>query len=91
MNSRVTPVLTGLNFLTFVECDAMDDYGYLQHGQGTAGPFRTERVRVKPDSWPHTGQWLAWFEGKWRRVHVQVNRTYIVHQGERITIQIEGV
>lgn len=69
----------------------MADIGYLQHGQGTAGPFRTERVNVKPDAWPHIGMWLARFEGKWRRVHVQVKRTYIVYQGEKITIQIEGV
>jgi hypothetical protein len=67
-----------------------DDYGYLQQGQGV-GPFRTERVRIKPRGWPHTGEWLARFEGKWRVVHVQVNRTYIVFQGERITIQIDGV
>lgn len=64
------------------------DHGYLQHGQGTDGPFRTERVTVKhqaPDIWH------ARFEGKWRKVHVQVNRTFIVYRGERITIQIEGV
>ncbi len=67
------------------------DYGYLQHGQSTQGPFRTERVPVKPDGWPHTGLWLARFDGKWRRVHVQVNRTYIIYRGEKITIQIQGV
>lgn len=64
------------------------DHGYLQHGQGTDGPFRTERVTVKhqaPDIW------YAYFEGAWRKVHVQVRRTYIVYRGERITIQIEGV
>jgi hypothetical protein len=63
------------------------DYGYLQHGQ-QPGPFRTEKVRVKHE---YADRWLAWFEGKWRRVHIQVHRTYIVFQGEKITIQIDGV
>ncbi|GAB6648394.1 hypothetical protein bcgnr5407_58580 [Bacillus cereus] len=64
------------------------DYGYLQHGAGTAGPFRTESVPVRCE---FGDRWSARFEGKWRRVHIQLNRTFIVYQGERITIQIEGV
>lgn len=68
----------------------MSTRGYLQHGSGK-GPFRTESVAVKPDEWPHVGMWLALFEGRWRRVHVQVGRTYIVYRGEKITIQIDGV
>lgn len=64
------------------------DVGYLQHGKGTAGPFRTERVTVKNE---YADRWLAHFEGKWRRVHIQVRHTFIVYRGERITIQIEGV
>lgn len=64
------------------------DHGYLQHGHGTQGPFRTERVRIKNEG---ADRWLAFFEGKWRRVHIQVNRTFIVFRGERVTIQIEGV
>ncbi len=68
----------------------MSDYGYLQHGIGV-GPFRTERVTVRERGWPHTGQWEARFEGKWRAVRVQVKRTFIVYQGEKITIQIDGV
>ena len=64
------------------------DYGFLQHGQGTQGPFRTERVTIKHE---HSDRWLAWFEGQWRRVLIQVRRTYIVYRGERITIQIDGV
>lgn len=67
------------------------DIGYLQHGQGSKGPFRTESVYIKQDVWPNADKWLAFYEGKWRRVHVQVNRLYIVYVGERITIQIEGV
>lgn len=64
------------------------DFGYLQHGAGTQGPFRTERVLVKNE---YADKWLAFFEGKWRRVHIQLRRTFIIFQGERITIQIEGV
>ncbi len=62
--------------------------GYLQHGQGTEGPFRTEQVSIRHE---HSDHYLARYEGKWRHVHIQVNRTYIVYMGERITIQIEGV
>ena len=62
--------------------------GYLQHGEGTKGPFRTEGVSVKNE---YADRWLARFEGRWRRVHIQVNRLYIVYRGERITIIIEGV
>lgn len=69
---------------------AEPDYGYLQHGKAP-GPFRTERVAVKPAGYPRAGQWMASFEGRWRLVHVQVNRTFIVYMGERITIQIDGV
>ena len=64
------------------------DYGYLQHGAGTQGPFKTGRVSVKHE---YADRWLARYEGKWRRVHIQNKRTYIVFQGEKITIQIEGV
>ena len=66
------------------------DTGYLQHGQ-VQGPFLTEAVSVKQDVWPNADKWLAFYEGKWRRVHVQVNRLYIVCQGNAITIQIEGL
>lgn len=64
------------------------DTGYLQHGKGTQGPFRTEAVRIKHE---YADRWLAWFEGKWRRVHIQVQRTFIVFRGEPIVIQIDGV
>jgi hypothetical protein len=67
------------------------DYGYLQHGKGTNGPFRTEQVAITERGRPYTGQWLARFEGRWRVVYVQVNRLYIVYRGQKIDIQIEGV
>lgn len=66
------------------------DIGYLQHGHNH-GPFMTQAVSVKQDVWPNADKWLALYESKWRRVHVQVNRLYIVYNGEKITIQIEGV
>ena len=64
--------------------------GYLQHGEAP-GPMMTEPVRIKQDVWPNADKWLAFYEGKWRRVVVQVNRTFIRFDGEKITIQIEGV
>ena len=63
------------------------EIGYLQHGT-SPGPFRTEQVRVKH---AYADRWFAYFEGTWRCVHIQARRTFIVHRGERITIQIEGV
>lgn len=64
------------------------DKGYLQHKASPQGPFRTEAVPVKNE---YGDRWLAMFEGRWRRVHIQVKRTYIVYQGQKITIQIDGV
>lgn len=66
---------------------ATTETGYLQHGTGN-GPFRTESVTVKHE---YADKWLARYEGKWRRVHIQGGRTYIVYMGEKITIQIDGV
>ena len=66
----------------------MSDIGYLQHGEGTNGPFRTESVRIKNVC---LDRWLVWFEGRWRSVHIQVRRTFIVYQGQKITIRIDGV
>lgn len=65
----------------------MSDFGYLQHGTAP-GPVRTERVKVRHE---YADRWSVWFEGRWRRVHIQLNRTWIVFQGQRITVQIEGV
>ena len=62
--------------------------GYLQHGAGTAGPFRTESIPIRNE---YADRWLARFEGKWRRVHILVGRTFIVYRGERISILIWGV
>lgn len=66
----------------------MNDIGYLHHSCGPQGPFRTEAVKIKHE---YADRWLARFEGRWRRVHIQLKRTYIVYQGSKITIQIEGV
>jgi hypothetical protein len=64
------------------------DYGFLQHGQGTNGPFRTEQVQVRSIG---AGEWQASFEGRWRKVHILVRGLYIIFHGERIAIQIDGV
>lgn len=65
----------------------LQDIGYLQFGSAP-GPFYTVSVHLK-----HKGadNWFALFESRWRKVHIQVRRTYIVYLGERITINIEGV
>lgn len=65
-----------------------NEIGYLQHGQGTKGPFRTESVKIRH---LYGDRWEAYFEGKWRMVHIQVNRTYIKYREEKITIQIDGL
>ena len=36
-------------------------------------------------------EWIALYEGRWRKVHIQVKRTYIVYMGKKITIEIDGV
>ena len=66
----------------------MNDCGYLQHAVRPGGPFRTEAVTIKHE---YADRWLAHFEGRWRRVHVQVKRLFIIYRGERIAIQIEGL
>jgi hypothetical protein len=65
----------------------MDNIGYLHFGS-SPGPMRTQSVPVK-----HNGlaQYQALYEGRWRKVYIQVRRTFIAYMGERITIQIEGV
>ena len=65
----------------------MENIGHLQHGQAPE-PFRTERVRIRHS---HADVWHAWYEGRYRLVHIQVKRTFIVYRGQRITIKIEGV
>lgn len=65
-----------------------NDRGYLQHGYGTAGPFRTESVPIR-NEWGD--RWQAQFEGRWRRVHIQVKRLFIICRGQKITIEIDGV
>lgn len=61
--------------------------GYLQHGN-KATCMKTESVKVKH---LYGDNYQAYYEGRWRVVHIQVNRLFIVYRGEKITIQIEGV
>jgi len=56
--------------------------GYLQHGQGI-GPFRTEAVKVRHE---FADNYSAFFEGRWRKVHDTMQRSFIAHNGEKITI-----
>lgn len=65
----------------------LPDYGYLQFSDPD-GMTRHKLILVKNE---YADRWLAWFEGKWRRVHIQVHRLFIVCNTNRITIRIEGV
>lgn len=66
--------------------------GFLQHvavrSDGARDSFRTERVTVKHE---YLDRYLAYFEGRWRRVHLGMKRNHIIYQGERITIDIDGI
>jgi hypothetical protein len=68
------------------------EIGYLQHvsirANGDKDSFRTESVNVKHE---YADNYLAFFEGKWRRVHANSKGMYIIFQGAKITIQIEGI
>lgn len=65
-----------------------NDRGYLQHGHGTAGPFRTDSVSIRCE---YGDRWQALFEGRWRKVHIRVSGLFILYRGQRIVIQIEGI
>lgn len=39
----------------------------------------------------HSDRWLAFFEGKWRRVNILVSKTYINYRGYKLTIKIDGL
>jgi len=56
---------------------------YLQHS-----PFRAESVFAKNE---YGDRWLALYEGRWRRVHIQVKRTFIVYRGTQIEIDMKGL
>lgn len=90
MSARGKPIAAhGALSATITRSKGLDvEIGYLQHGRGTVGPFRTEAIRVKHE---YADRWLAHFDGRWRRVHIQVNRMFIVYRGGRITVKIEGV
>jgi hypothetical protein len=60
------------------------DLGYLLMDDGK----EPEVVKVKHH---YLDNWSAWYDGKWRKVYIQVNRTYIVYNKNKITIHIEGV
>lgn len=62
------------------------DYGYLQHGDGF-GPFSTEKVSIRH---LYADNYEVWFQGHWRKLHIQVKRLYIVYMGARITVLFDG-
>lgn len=63
---------------------------FLQHG--CAGePMRTESTHIKERGWPHVGGYLVYYWNRWRVLHVQLNRLYIVCEGKRITVIYEGI
>ncbi len=62
--------------------------GYLKWGEGTSGPFLTESVKVRH---LYADNYEAWYEGRYRKVHIQVKRLYVVIRGKKITIIIDGV
>lgn len=66
----------------------MSILGYLQHGTAPQLPLRTETVRVVHE---YADRYLAFFEGKWRRVHIGTQCPFIIYYGNRIPILIEGV
>lgn len=35
--------------------------------------------------------WHVWYSNRWRKVHVQVKRTYIVCWGRRHTVDMRGL
>ena len=63
------------------------DIGYLQHGAGQ-GPFLTESVKVRHHC---PSIWEAYYMHQWRKVYIQMKRTYIVFRGNKVTIQIDNV
>jgi hypothetical protein len=75
------------------------DYGYLIHvGPGIAASnsqlplsMHPEKVTVRERGWPNVGDWEAFYEGRWRKVHMQKDRAFIVYLGKRIAIEIDWV
>lgn len=65
---------------------AETETGYLQHGSGE-GPFRTEKVSIRH---LFADRYQVRFDGRWRLVHANLSRYWIVYKGKRITLQWEG-
>lgn len=66
----------------------MREHAYLQHGQGTNGPFLTEHAPMKfeaPDNY------YVRFDGRWRKVHMNLKSLWIMYRGKRINVLIEGI
>ena len=70
---------------------------YLQHGHGTAGPFRTESVQAREDWKPQPKRgsvvacrFMVMFERRWRRLYSDHAARgiphFIMYRGERIVV-----
>lgn len=77
----------------------MAGHVYIQHGHGTAGPFRTERAETR-EAWtrrkaPAAGvivcRFLVRYAGRWHRLYSDTRTRdalphFIIHAGERLAI-----
>lgn len=57
---------------------------------GAGVPVRVDTI-VKPRGWPHPGQYVCWFEGSWRVVHVNTSRSWINYNGDRLPVECEYI
>lgn len=57
----------------------------------TDGKTRKLEANCRSRSWPNVGGFEVLYEGRWRVVHMQVKRLYIVCDKRKITVEIEGV
>jgi len=56
-------------------------------------PLNSNMIQLKEVQIKHIclDRWEAYYEGKWRMVHITEKRTYIKHRDTKLTIEIEGV
>ena len=65
----------------------MTDKAYIQLGKGK-GPFVTISAPIKHEG---ADKYKILFEGRWRKIHIQTNRLYVVYMGEKLTVNYEGI
>lgn len=70
---------------------------YLQHGAGTAGPFKTEKVEVrynpraskKSMNPPIASYWEAKVGDCWHRIWINNGQTFIRLRGEEVKVRVD--